>query len=94
MAHDRYEGPVATAIGTLRWTEETRHWLRLCSFPATAEQLTAQLLAVGAPNWLLWRLSAAAPDNRMLDSVDVVLRLLRHSDRHPGAAQPARFYAG
>jgi hypothetical protein len=94
MLKHHHEAPLSAAVETLRWMEEARHWLRSCALPATVEQLTAQLLAMCAPNWLLWRLNAAAPDNRVLDSVDVVLHLLQHPERHRDSVQQTRFYAG
>ncbi len=94
MPNHRYDTSVNAAVETLRWTEEARRWLRSCALPTTAEQLTAQLLALCAPNWLLWRLNAAVPDDRVLDSVDAVLNLLQHPDRHRDSTGQTRLYAG
>jgi hypothetical protein len=43
---------------------------------------------------LLWRLNAAVPDDRVLDSVDAVLNLLQHPDRHRDSTRQTRLYAG
>jgi hypothetical protein len=93
MSQPRSGSSVDSALVTLRWTEEARHWLHPGMLPATAEQLTAQLMALSAPSWLLWRLNAAVPDNRVLDSVDAVVRLLQHPDRH-GLTRQTQYYAG
>ena len=83
----------SAAVSTLRWTEEARRWIRAGTLPATTEQLTAQLMASSAPSWLLWRINAAIPDNRVLESVEDVLRLLQHPARHRDSGHRT-LYAG
>ena len=74
-----------------RWRDAVHRWVQPTSLPATREQLMAHLLTAGAPNWLVWRVSARLHPTRVFATVEDVLAGGQASRRSPS---PAQGYAG
>lgn len=82
----------AVALDAVRSREAVRQWVPATALPATREQLTAYLLGQSAPNWLIWRLNACVPLNRVVSSPEELVELMGQA--RTGTPVPSAPYAG
>ena len=82
----------AVALDSVRSREAVRQWVPATALPATREQLTAYLMGQGAPNWLIWRLNACVPLNRVVGSPEELVELMGQT--RTGTPVPSPPYAG